>query len=160
MLKKRSVCPTYLYSRQAEQLVGSSAPSSIWLQNTAQLRWPFKQDCAESCSLQIPWASAPSQQGQPPSLLPCTDQSACHRSSDSAPPATSSQRDRCLARDRCTKILKPQLHNMAWLQSPDDSVQIAAGAAKYKLLQFAVTLFKLLPTICHQGRSDLPFFFF
>lgn len=45
---------------------------------------------------------------------------------------------------------------MARLQSPDESVHIAAGAAKYKLLQFAVTLFKLLPTISYQG-SD--FFF-
>lgn len=46
---------------------------------------------------------------------------------------------------------------MARLQSPDESEHIAAGAAKYKLLQFAVTLFKLLTTISYQG-SD--FFFF
>lgn len=44
---------------------------------------------------------------------------------------------------------------MAWLQSLEERVHIAAGAAKYKLLQSAVTLFKLLPTISNQGRSYL-----
>lgn len=67
------------------------------------------------------------------------------------PPAKSSQRD------RCTKILKPQLRNMAWLQNLDERVHIAASAAKYKLLRSAVTLFKLLPTISNQGRSDPSF---
>lgn len=148
MLQDRSVCPTYMYSTQAEQLVASSAPSSIWLQNAAQLHWPPEQGCTERCSLQTAWAGAPSQQGQPASLPPCSDQSACHRSSGSASSKPSQ-------RDRCTKILKPQLRNMAWLQSLEERVHIAAGAAKYKLLQSAVTLFKLLPTISNQGRSYL-----
>lgn len=67
MLQDRSVCPTYMYSTQAEQLVASSAPSSIWLQNAAQLHWPPEQGCTERCSLQTAWAGAPSQQGQPAS---------------------------------------------------------------------------------------------
>lgn len=99
----------------------------------------------------LSWCSITAGTASKPAFLPAVINQPVTGVPAQPPPAKPSQRD------RCTKILKPQLRNMAWLQSLEERVHTAAGAAKYKLLRSAVTLFKLLPTISNQGRSDLSF---